>query len=111
MYPKIILSHPIFFGQRACWNSGKVAVFLSVIPTVYCSAERSLSLLRIPKTDQKHHGTGSVMDQALLYIERVYVNRVDTEKVIDEFSSKKVRSKFFFQLIFIGSKGDLSLTY
>ena len=28
-----------------------------------------------------------------------YVNRVDIEKVLDEFSSKKVRSKFFFQTI------------
>ena len=38
---------------------------------------------------------------ALLYIEYAYVNRVDIEKVIDGFSSEKVRSKFFFQPIFI----------
>ena len=33
---------------------------------------------------------------ALLCIERIYVNRVDIEKVTDEFPSKK----FFFQPIF-----------
>ena len=54
------------------------------------------------------------MGKDLLWIRHYYILNVfmsDTEKVIDEFSSKKVRSKFFFQLIFIGSKGDLSLTY
>ena len=37
---------------------------------------------------------------ALLCIERAYVNRVDIEKVIDEFSSKKGCPKFFFYSIF-----------
>ena len=37
---------------------------------------------------------------ALLCFERAYVNKVDIEKVIDEFSSKKGHSKFFFQPIF-----------
>ena len=103
MYTKMLLSHPIFFGQRAHWKLGKVVVIFSVIPTFSCSAERALSVLRCPKTDQK-----------FLYLcsERVYVNRVDIEKMINEFSSsKKVRSKFFFLPIFIRSKGDLSLTY
>ena len=35
---------------------------------------------------------------ALLYIKGAYVNRVDIEKVIDDFLSKKVRLKFFFLL-------------
>ena len=38
---------------------------------------------------------------ALLCIEHAYVNRVNIEKRIDEFSSENVRSKFFFQPIFI----------
>ena len=33
----------------------------------------------------------------LLCIKHPYVNRVDIERVIDEFASKKGRSKFFFQ--------------
>ena len=33
---------------------------------------------------------------ALLRIERAYSNRVDTEKVIDEFQSRKGRCEFFF---------------
>ena len=33
---------------------------------------------------------------ALLRIERAYSNRVDAEKVIDEFESRKGRFKFFF---------------
>ena len=37
---------------------------------------------------------------APLCFERAYVNRVDLEKVIDQFSSEKFRSKFFFQPIF-----------
>ena len=32
---------------------------------------------------------------ALLRIERAYSNRVDTEKVIDEFESRKGCSEFF----------------
>ena len=47
---------------------------------------------------------------AILCIERAYVNRLDLEKVIDEFSSKKGRSKFFFQLIFRQKNiGDLNI--
>ena len=37
---------------------------------------------------------------AILCIERTYVNRLDIEKVSDEFSPKKGRSKFFFWPIF-----------
>ena len=80
-------------GKRARWNLGKVVVIVSVIPTVSCSAERSQSVLRRPKTDQKHRGAG--FPPTLLVIERAYVNRVDNEKVIDKFSSKKVRFNQF----------------
>ena len=59
MYPKILLSHPIFFRQRAHWNFAKVVIILSVISTVSCSTERSLSDLWRPKTDQKYYGVGS----------------------------------------------------
>ena len=97
--PKILLPHPIFFSRRARWNFGKVVVILSVVPTVSCSAERSLSILQRSKTDQKHHEIASVIWHC--YILNMLTNRVDIEKVIDEFSSEKVRSKFFFQPIFI----------
>ena len=91
MYSKVILFHPIFFGERARWNFGKVVVIFSVRLTVSCSAERLFNVLRRPKTNLK-----SIMSQdclnhlAILCIERAYVDRLDTEKVIDEFSSKKV---------------------
>ena len=44
-------------------------------------------------------GQDCLIHVALLCIERPYVNRVDIEKVTDEFSPKKGRSKFFFQPI------------
>ena len=99
--PKVILSHPISFGERTLQNVGKVVIILSVLPTFYCSVERSFCVLRIPKTNLK-----SILVQnylihlALLCIERTYVNRLDIEKVIDEFSSEKGRSKFIFQPMF-----------
>ena len=55
------------------------------------------------ETDQKHHGIRSPQSPALLCTGHAYVNRVDIEKVIDEFSSEKVRSKFFSQPIFVPS--------
>ena len=61
---KSYVSFLFCFGQRARWNLGKVVVILSVIPTVSCSTERSLSVLRRPKTEEKHHGavsSGTVM--------------------------------------------------
>ena len=97
MYLEVILSHTIFFGERTCWNFEKVVVILSVIPTASCSTERSFSFLRRPKANLR-----STMEQdhlsylALLCIERAYVNRVDIKKLLDEFSSIKGCSKFFF---------------
>ena len=51
MYPKVILTRPVVFGEGAHWNSEKVVVILSVIPTVSCSTERSFSVLQRPKTN------------------------------------------------------------
>ena len=101
MYSKVILSHPNFFGERARWKFGKVAVIFSVISTVSYSAERSFSLLRRQKTNLKSTmGQDCFSHLAILCIERAYVNRPDIVKVTDEFSPKKGRSKFFFQSIF-----------
>ena len=76
---------------------GTVAVILNIIPATSCSAEWSFIVLRKLKTYP-----GSTMEEdclnhlALLRIERAYSNRVDTEKVIDEFQSRKGRCEFFF---------------
>ena len=56
--PKVLLRHPIFFYPKRPLQFWKVIVILSFIPTVSCSAERSLSILQSPKTDQNHHGIG-----------------------------------------------------
>ena len=78
-------------------NFGKVAVILNIIPATSCSAERSFNELRKLKRDIR-----SIMDQAclshlsLVHIERAYSsNRIDNEKVIDEFKLRKDCSKFF----------------
>ena len=91
MYPQVLLSHLIFFGGRARWNFGKVVAILSIIPTASCSAERLLSVLWRPKTNLRSTmGQDRLNHLALLCFECAYVNRLDIEKVIDEFSSKKV---------------------
>ena len=102
MYPKVLLSHQIFFAERGHRNFGKIAVIFSGMPTVYCSSGRSFSVLRRPKTTPR-----STMRQedclshlALLSIECAYFNRVDIEKLFYKLSSKKDCSKFFFQPIF-----------
>ena len=111
MYSKVILSHPIFFGERVRWYFGKVVVILNVIPTVSCSAERSFSVLRRPKTSLKSTlGQDCLSHLALLCIGRAYITRLDIEIVIDEFSSKKGRSKFFSQPILRPKNiGDLNV--
>ena len=82
MYPKVILFHPIFFGDRVCFNFGNNVFILSAAPTVSCSAEQSFSILQRPKTNLR-----SIMEQhllihlALLCIERAYVNRVDFQPI------------------------------
>ena len=42
MYLKILLPHPIVFGQRARRNFGRVVIILSAISIVSCSAEENL---------------------------------------------------------------------
>ena len=49
MYPKLILSHPTFFGERTRCSFGKVVVILSVAPTFPCFAEQESIALQIPK--------------------------------------------------------------
>ena len=101
MYSKVILSHPISFGERVLRTFEKVVIIHSVLPTVYCSAEHSFSVLRRPKTNLKITLVQNCLSHlALLSIERAHVNRLDFEKVIDDLSSEKGRSKFFFQPIF-----------
>ena len=82
MDPKVILSHPIFFGNRAGCNLGNNVVILSVTPTVSCSDEQSFSILRRPKTNLR-----SIMEQYLLShltLLRTHVNRVDFRPIIDQ---------------------------
>ena len=47
-----------FFRPKSPLKFWKVAVILSVIPTVSCSVEWSLSVLQRPETNQKYHGIG-----------------------------------------------------
>lgn len=78
----MILSYPIFLGERAQCNFGKTAVNLSVTPTVSCSDEQSFSILRRPKTNLR-----SIMEQYLLShlaLLRTLVNRVDFRPIIDQ---------------------------
>ena len=76
-----VLSHPIFFDERACCYFGNIVVILHIAPTVSCSAEQSLIFLGRPKTNLR-----STMEQvrlsrlALLCIEHAYVNRVDSNQ-------------------------------
>ena len=101
MYPKVIFSHPVFCGERAHWNFGKVAVILSVILTVSCSTERSFSVLGRPKINlSSTMGQDRLSHLALLCIERAYVRRGDNQKVTDRLSSEEGRPKFFSQPIF-----------
>lgn len=96
MYPKALLSHPNFLSERSLWHVGKVVATLSVIPTDFCSAERSFNVLGRPKTNlSSTMGQDCLRHLALSCIERVYFNRLDIGKVIDGFSSKKVVSSSF----------------
>ena len=85
MYPKVILSHPFFFGDRARCNFGEIVVILSVTPTVSCSAEQSFSILqRLKTTLRSIMGQDLLSHLALLCIERAYVNRIDFQPILDQ---------------------------
>ena len=104
MYPKVILSHPFFFGDRARYNFGEIVVILSVTPTVSCSAEQSFSILQRPKTTLRSiMGQDLLRHLALLCIERAYVNRIDFQPILDQKTL----------VIYFGSckKGNISLSY
>ena len=78
-------------------NLGTVVVILDIIPATSCSAERSFSVLRKLKTYPRRTMEEDCLSHlTLLRIEHAYNNRVDAEKVIDEFESRKDRSEFFF---------------
>ena len=78
-------------------NLGTVVVILDIIPATSCSAERSFSVLRKLKIYSGRTTEEDCLSHlTLLHIGHAYNNRVDTEKVIDEFESRKDRSEFFF---------------
>ena len=75
----------------------KVVRIFNTIPATSCSAERSFSALRRLKTYiRSTMGQDRLSHLALLSIERAYANRVDINKVIDVFASRKNRDQFFF---------------
>ena len=95
MYPKAILSHSIFFGERFHCNFGEVAFILGVAPTASCAAEQSFSVLQRPKTDLRNTmGQDRLSHLALLCIKRAYINRVNFQPI---FRPKDV-SDFFWIL-------------
>ena len=76
MYPKIILFHPIFFGEGTRLNFGEIVAILSATPTISCSAERLFSVLRRTKTNLRSRmGLDHLSHLALLCIEHGYVNK------------------------------------
>ena len=80
----------------ARWNFGENVVIFRVTPTVSSSAEQSLSVLRRPKTNLRSTKAGNRLGHlALLRIKYAYLNRGDIEKITDQFSSEKGRSKLY----------------
>ena len=75
---------------------GTVVVIINITPATSCSPEQSFSVLwklkRYPRSTLEEDCLSHL---ALLRVERAYSNRVDTEKVIDEFESRKGCSEFF----------------
>ena len=85
MYTKVILSHPIFFEERAGCNFGKIVVILRVARTISSSTEKSLRALRRPKTNLRSTmGQDHLSHLVLLYIERAFVNRLNFQSILDE---------------------------
>ena len=78
-------------------NLGTVVVILDIIPATSCSAERSFSVLqKLKRYPRRTMEEDCLSHLTLLRPEHAYNNRVDTEKVIEEFESRKDRSEFFF---------------
>ena len=83
MYPKVMLSHPIFFGDRVHCNFGNIVVVLSVASTVLILLNNHL--LQRPKTNLRNiMGQDHLIYLELLCIERAYVNRVDFQPILDQ---------------------------
>ena len=77
-------------------NLGTVFVIINIILATSCSAEQSFSVLRkLKRYPRSTLEEDCLSHLALLRVERAYSNRVDTEKVIDEFESRKGCSEFF----------------
>ena len=77
MYPKAILSHPIFFGDRVHCNFGNIVLVLSVASTV-------LILLNNHLLHDYIMGQDHLIYLGLLCTERAYVNRVDFQPILDQ---------------------------
>ena len=88
--------------KRYIFSAKESAEILGKLPLFSASYQLFLVLLNshFKRNLRSTMGQDHLNHLALLSIERNYVNRVGIEKVIDEFSSKTGRSKFFFQPTF-----------
>ena len=97
MYPKVILSHPFFSAKEPAEILEKLSLFSASYQLFLVLQNGPFSVLRRPKANLRSDvGQDRLSHLELLYIERTYVNRAIIEKLIDGFSSKTGRSKFFF---------------
>ena len=109
--PNLSIVSSDFFGEKTRWKFGKVDVILSVIPTaflfcwtvVYGFAKTKNNPYKNPLKSLQSMEHDHLSHQELLCIERAYVDRVDIEKVVDEFLSRKGRFSFSTQLIYFKS--------
>ena len=100
MYTKVLMSHPFFSAKEPAEILEKLSLFSASYQLFLVLQNGPFSVLRRPKANLRSDvGQDRLSHLGLLYIERTYVNRVDIEKLIDGFSSKTGRSKFFFQAI------------
>ena len=92
MYPKVLMSHPNFFDERARWNFWKVVFMLSVLPTVCCSGERLFRVFSRLKTNlRRTMGQDRLSHLALLCIDEcVYVNKMILNKLLMSFHQKSL---------------------
>lgn len=69
-------------------------IFLT-IPLSNASGERSFSVLKRVKNYLRNTmGEERLNNLAILYIEQEILNRIDTDKIIDDFARNKARRKF-----------------
>ena len=96
-------------GDKICEKRYLSYLVIGILGKTYCLIQlRKTEKLKERKQTRSIMGQNCLSHLALLCFEHAYVNKVDIEKAIDKFSSEKVRSKFFFQPIFIpNSVSDL----